>query len=119
MRCCPRWFPGTAPCPEDDADLRAERLELVGADIHAVHEYAARGRIVKPRDQAGGGGLAASRRTHEPHELARLDREADLFEDRGVGLVREGHFYEDDLTLERRGLCGVWCLGDQLIGESV
>jgi hypothetical protein len=63
---------------EDDADIRAEREEVVLAQIAAVEQDAASGRVVQPGDQRGDGALAGAGRADQRHALAFRDLEIDV-----------------------------------------
>ena len=72
---------------EDGVDL-----PLVGRDIidpHTVEEYVARGGLLKPADDAQGGGLATSGGTEQCEELLVIDIEIDRVQN---DLVVEHHF---------------------------
>ena len=61
-----------------DRDLLAQRADAVCADVHAVDQHAAGGRVVKARDQADERRLARAGQTDERDHLAGLGREVDV-----------------------------------------
>ena len=60
---------------KDEADLLRALLRCNRSDVAAVEQHAAAGRIVEPRHQRRGGGLAAAGRSDQRVGLAALERE--------------------------------------------
>ena len=56
--------------------------------------------------QADDGGLAGARGPGERGRLSRLDHEADVVQNRAVGLVSEGDVLEFDAPLKSRRVAG-------------
>src|SRR5690606_31603585 len=55
---------------------------LRGRDVLAADEDAPRGGLLEPRDEAQGGGLAASRRAQQGEERARRDHQVEVLDRR-------------------------------------
>ena len=82
----------------DDGDLVAERGERQRAEVVAVEEDAAAGRVVEPRQQVEDRRLAGAGAADEGDALAGLDREGEAVEgDVAVG-IGEMHVLEADLA---------------------
>ena len=92
---------------QHETDLVADALQLVIADVDAVDQDAAGGRIVEARDEAHHRRFSRSGGAHDADELARADGEAHALQHRARGIVREGDAIELDRSLEPSGLYGI------------
>ena len=63
---------------EDDADLAAQGLQGGAADVDAVDQDAAGGRVVEAREQVDDGGFAGAGGAEQGDHLAGLDVEVDI-----------------------------------------
>ena len=61
-----------------DGNLPAQRLLIVLAHIHAIHEHSALRHVIKSGDEAHKRRFAAARRAHDGHRLPRLNHQADV-----------------------------------------
>ncbi len=66
------------------------------AQVAVAQADDARGRVVEPEEQPRHGRLAAAGATQQAEDLARLQLERDVMQDRLVVLIAEGHFVEGD-----------------------
>src|SRR5690606_38019599 len=66
------------------ADLRAQRLQRDAADVVAVDENGAHGRVEHPQQQVGQRSLARPGAAHDGQRLARLHRNVDVLQNRPV-----------------------------------
>ena len=91
---------------QDEADLCHPLLRRVGTDIPAIEQHRARGGIVEPRHQRGGGGLSPAGWPDQRVGLAPLEGEAHRFQHLGAIGVVEGDVVEGDGGSRRRCLGG-------------
>ena len=103
----------------DNADLPAERLDVVGGDGLVVDEDVARAGIVEAGEEGDDGAFAGAAGADQGDHFARLDGKADVVEDGLADAVAEGDVAEFDLAADagefREGRrsrgCGAGCRG--------
>src|SRR5207237_1274910 len=95
-----------------ETDLVAHALQLVIADVDAVDQDAAGGRIVEPRDEAHHRRFSRSRRPHDADELAGADRERHALQHGARWIVGEGDAIELDRSFEPSRLSRIRPLGE-------
>ena len=101
---------------QDVADLVAQMLQFVVANIWPSMLTVPACTIVEPRDQTDDGGFSAARRADDADKLAGLDIEAHVGED-GIGrIVAKGDVLEFDFAGEGLGLKAVGFFGDDGVG---
>ena len=89
---------------EDDADLRVQIVQVVFAQIDAIEQNLAFGRIVEPRDELDDGGLALAVFADERDALAGAEGEVEVAEDAAVGArIGEGDVAEFKAARDRLG----------------
>ena len=98
----------------DDADLPAQRAAGDVADVDAVDEDAALGRVVEARHERGERRLAGAGVADQRHRPARREHEVDLLEHGPVGRVAEGDAVEADLARAGRQLARAGAVVDAL-----
>ena len=76
-----------------------QRPLLVTAHVEAIDLHRARDRIVKARNQADDRRFARARRADECRDLAGLDPETHVFENRALRVVAESDMIEFDFAL--------------------
>src|SRR5207244_2096553 len=87
---------------QHQADLVAERLQRVAANVLAVDLDLPRLRVVEARNQRGDRRFAGAGGTDDRRDLARLDPNAHVFQDRNVAGIAEAVVVELDETAELR-----------------
>ncbi len=103
---------------QDEADLAAESVQPVVADVAAVDADGAGVEVAEPRDEADERRLAAAGGTDDADGLARLDGEGDVAQHRPFGVVTECDVLEFDLALERRRFDGHRSFRHRLVGVA-
>ena len=88
---------------QNKTNLLAKRFHRVVADIGPVDSDFPGEGIVEARHQADDGRLAAPRGADEGRDLARLDREAHIFQDQLVWAVPKRDLIKFDFALEAPG----------------
>ena len=89
-----------------DADVASQRLERDVANVDAIDQDPASGGVVETRQQVHDGALAAPGRAQEGDDLARLDLEGDVPEDRGGAVILKGDVVEGNVALDLLQLNG-------------
>ena len=97
---------------EHDRELVAQLGESVVAQVHAVEQDGAGGRVVKARQQTHQRCLAGPRRSGDRHARARRRFERDVVQDRMRGVVGERHVAEGHGAPRSLDGAGVRPLGD-------
>ena len=83
---------------EDHADRARRSSSGERADIHAVDEHTASGRVEKARDQVQERAFAGSRSAQNRHALTRPYMQIDIFEHRIAGLIVEADTLAGDFA---------------------
>ncbi len=87
--------------------IPAQLLEAVALHVDPVHQHLPFLGVIEPGDQVHQRGLAGAGAPHDAEHLPRLHMEADILQDRLVGLIAEGHVPQLDLAPQLPGPQGI------------
>ena len=101
---------------QHDPDLFAQRIDRHVAQVGAIDQNLAAGRIVEARQQVNDRRLAAARHPQQSDRLPRLRLDVDMAQDRNATGITEGDVLELDVALNRRQRPGIRLVGDVALG---